>query len=51
MTPIEIREIVKKRNEIAKAYCEKRGWFPDTSKLKLNQLNEIRKLPEWKNPK
>jgi hypothetical protein len=50
MTPIEIRELVRKRNAVAKAFCEKRGWFPDFSKLKASQQNEIRKLPEWKNP-
>jgi hypothetical protein len=51
MTPAEVRELVIKRNAVVKAYCEKRGWFPDITKLKLSQQIEIRKLPEWKNPK
>jgi hypothetical protein len=51
MTAIEVRELIIKRNAIARAYCEKRGWTIDFSKLKMSQQNEIRKLPEWKNPK
>jgi hypothetical protein len=50
MTPIQIRELVIKRNEFAKMYCSKRGWNLDFSKLKMSQQYEIRKQPEWKNP-
>jgi len=50
MTPVEIRELVRKRTAVAKAYCEKRGWSVDPANLKMSQITEIRKLPEWKNP-
>lgn len=38
-------EWMKKRYQISVDYCKKKGW--DMDRLEIEQIMEIRKLPEW----
>ena len=49
-------EIIKARVKFTFDYCKKKGWIFDPKKLIIEQLTfeqilEIRKQPEWINPK
>jgi len=48
MNPEKDLMIVTARGKIAEGYCAKRGW--NMNELSLEQLLEIRRLPEWKDP-
>ena len=39
--------IIQERDEIVKKYCEEKGW--DFKNLSIEQLLEVRALPEWQN--
>jgi hypothetical protein len=44
----ETRKILELRGEFSKRYCEERGW--DMANITFDQILEIRKQPEWKDP-
>lgn len=48
-TEEELRRVVVARQEIASNYCESKGWPTLFENLSLDQILEIRALPEWIN--
>ena len=43
----KIKTIIQERAKIVKKYCEEKGY--DVENLSLDQILEIRALPEWIN--
>lgn len=46
----QIDPVIEAREKVWKEYCVKKGWPLEPDKLSMEQILEIRGLPEWKNP-
>jgi hypothetical protein len=44
----DTRTTLERRGEFSKKYCEEHGW--NMADLSIEQIMEIRKQPEWKDP-
>ena len=45
----QTEEIIKRRHEIAIAYCNEKGWSTNPQELSFDQILEIRSQEKWKN--
>lgn len=45
----DAQKVMDRRHQIVVAYCEKMGWPTEPKELSIDQILEIRLLPEWQN--